>query len=185
MKTISFFPLIIVLLFWVSSSSCSQQKNDDTSDYIIVEDEYYMEEYVETGMDVDDGVIKVAYKESAGSIVTIPVQINGIGLDMIFDTGASTTCITLAEANYMYQKGDITSDDIRDQQFYQTADGDISVGLRINIRKLSIGDEITLHDVEALVVQNQEAPLLLGQSVMKKFREVSIDRENKIIKFFE
>lgn len=98
---------------------------------------------------------------------------------------ASSTCITLAEAQYLYEKGKLTEDDIVDIQEFQTADGSISVGLRVIIREVSIGDKITLNNIEALVVQNQQEPLLLGQSIMKQFREISVDMENKEVQFFE
>lgn len=169
-------------MLFSSCGGCSQQK--DTA-YLDVDDEYYMEQYPESEENPDDGSIKIAYKEQYGNTVTIPVQLNGMGLDMIFDTGASTTCITLAEAQYMFNKGYLTEDDVLDLQKFQTADGKISIGLRIIIRKLSIGNEINLRNVEAVVVENQQAPLLLGQSVMRKFREISLDRESKIIKFFK
>ena len=133
----------------------------------------------------DSGIIKIPYAETYGNTITIPVKINGMKLDMIFDTGASSTCITLAEAEYMYQKGKLSGDDIMDFQQFQTADGAISEGLLVNLRSVEIGDEIFLHNVEALVVENQQAPLLLGQSVMKHFREISVDRENKVVKFFK
>lgn len=116
--------------------------------------------------------------------ITIPVKINGMGLNMIFDTGASSTCITLAEAEYLYSKGNLSGDDILDYQPYQTADGNISVGLLINLREVIIGDKLLFRDVEAVVVENQQAPLLLGQSVMKHFGKISVDRENEVVEFF-
>lgn len=129
--------------------------------------------------------IKVAYEEMDGGTITVPVEINGMSLDMIFDTGASTTCITLAEANYLYEKGKLTDNDILDTQQFMTADGNLFVGLRVLLREVQIGDEIMLHNVEAVVVQNQMAPLLLGQTVLKQFREVSVDRENGVVKFYK
>ena len=129
--------------------------------------------------------IKVAYEEMDGGTISVPVKINGMSLDMIFDTGASSTCITLAEANYLYEKGKLTDNDILDSQQFMTADGNLFVGLRVMLREVQIGDEIMLHDVEAVVVQNQMAPLLLGQTVLKQFREVSVDRENGVVKFYK
>ncbi|MDR0540971.1 MAG: retroviral-like aspartic protease family protein, partial [Dysgonamonadaceae bacterium] len=95
------------------------------------------------------------------------------------------TCITLLEAQYLYEKGKLSENDIVDYQQFQTADGSISVGLRVILRNVEIGDKIKLQNIEAVVVQNQQAPLLLGQSVMKNFREISVDRENGVVKFFK
>ena len=128
--------------------------------------------------------IAIPYTEMYGNTIMLPVKINGVGLDMIFDTGASSTCITVAEAQYLYDKGRLSEEDILDVQAYQTADGNIRVGLRIVLREVAIGESILLNDVEALVVEDQLAPLLLGQSVLKNFKEVSVDRKNRVVKFY-
>jgi aspartyl protease family protein len=179
---------LFVLLFLIltGSNGCSSKSESDTS-YLNSGSAYSdYEDYTEAPLAADeDRNIKIFYTEQYGNIITIPVKINGIGLDMIFDTGASSTCITLAEAQYLYEKGNLTGDDILGEMRYQTADGNISVGLRINLRDVVIGDKIRLNNIEALVVENQQAPLLLGQSVMKRFKEISVDRENKVVKFFE
>jgi aspartyl protease family protein len=186
MNKLSFgFFIIFLSLILTGSNGCSS-KSGDTS-YLDDVSGYsdYGEYTEEAPVTSADNSIRIAYTEMYGNTITIPVKINGMGLDMIFDTGASSTCITLAEAQYLYDKGNLTDNDIIDVQQFQTADGNISVGLRIILREVSIGDKIKLSDIEALVVQNQQAPLLLGQSVMKNFREISVDRENRVIKFFE
>ena len=128
--------------------------------------------------------IAIPYTEMYGNTIMLPVKINGVRLDMIFDTGASSTCITVAEAQYLYDKGRLSENDILDIQTYQTADGNISVGLRVVLREIVIGETICMSNIEALVVENQQAPLLLGQSVLRNFREVSVDRKNKVVKFY-
>ena len=183
--------ITFVFLFLTGCNSCSSKSNSDTSyldsgyDYSDYTDYTYTDYAEETHTSVGDNSIKIAYTEMYGNTITIPVKINGMGLDMIFDTGASSTCITLAEAQYLYEKGKLSEKDIVDFQQFQTADGSISVGLRIILREVSVGNKIQLENIEALVVQEQQAPLLLGQSVMKHFREISVDRENGVIKFFK
>lgn len=172
------------LSFVVVGCGGNSSNSGDTS-YLEGEGTDYPEDNEEDIDESNSDCISVAYKEQYDNTITIPVKINGMELDMIFDTGASTTCITLAEAQYLYEKGMLTNDDIVDVQEFQTADGAISVGLYIVLREVIIGDNISLSNVEALVVQNQQAPLLLGQSVMKKFREISVDRDNKLIKFYK
>lgn len=174
--------ITFITLALAGCSGCSSKPTNDTS-YLDGGSDY--DEYTEEVANNDDNCIKVSYTEQYGNTVTIPVKINGMKLDMIFDTGASTTCITLAEAQYLYEKGKLTKNDIGGTQRFQTADGSISVGLRIILREVSIGDKIQLENVEALVVQQQHAPLLLGQSVFKLFSEISVDRENGVVKFFK
>ena len=180
--SIPIFSTCILFVFAVGIGGCAPSSDSDTS---YLDGDFSNNAYVDTATVVEDASTKIAYKEMYGNTITIPVKINGLWLDMIYDTGASSTCITLAEAKYLYEKGQLLTDDIIDVQQFQTADGNISAGLRINLRDISIGDNINLHNIEALVVENQRAPLLLGQSVMKKFREISVDRQNGVIKFFE
>ena len=181
------FSISIILITQLATGCNSCSSGSDTS-YLddVYQDADDGDYYGETYSSLDGDFIEISYTERPGNTITIPVSINnGLMLDMIFDTGASSTCITLIEAEYMYAKGLLTDDDIIDVQQFQTADGNISAGLRIILREVAIGNEINLRDIEAIVVQSQQAPLLLGQSVMKQFREISVDRENSIIKFFE
>lgn len=180
----SFISIFLVSVFCFSCASSST--DDYWSEYEDINYSYSQSSSTDGGNNaIGTNCIKVAYEEMDGGTITVPVKINGMSLDMIFDTGASSTCITLAEANYLYEKGKLTDNDILDSQQFMTADGNLFEGLRVLLRKVQIGDEIMLHDVEAVVVQNQMAPLLLGQTVLKQFREVSVDRENGVVKFYK
>jgi aspartyl protease family protein len=69
-----------------------------------------------------------------------------------------------------------------DIQYFQDATGKVSAGTRIRLRTVKIGDRI-LKNIEAIVIDNDEAPLLLGQSALEKFGKISIDNKNGIIIF--
>lgn len=174
-----FFAIIGLL----SVAGCGRSTSPDISWYEGA-DEYEEEDEFTPESNTYSACYLIPYKEMYGGLVTIPVTINGMHLDMIFDTGASITTITAAEANYLYQKGALSEDDIEGLIPLQTADGGISVGAQINLRQVVIGDQITLHDVEAVVVENQQAPLLLGQSVMQQFAETAIDHQSSTVKFY-
>lgn len=169
--------VIIPVLF----SGCNNHQTVDYS-WDTIEDEDVEE--AELSETFGKNYVAVPYTEMYGNTIMLSVKINGVGLDMIFDTGATSTCITVAEAQYLYDKGRLSEEDILDVQAYQTADGNIRVGLRIVLREVAIGESILLNDVEALVVEDQLAPLLLGQSVLKNFKEVSVDRKNRVVKFY-
>lgn len=169
--------LVAIFLF----SGCNNHQAVDYSLDMLADDDVEETELSET---YGQNYIAVPYTEMYGNTIMLPVKINGVGLDMIFDTGASSTCITVAEAQYLYDKGLLSEDDMLDVQAYQTADGNISVGLRVVLREIVIGETICMSNIEALVVENQQAPLLLGQSVLRNFREVSVDRKNKVVKFY-
>ena len=82
----------------------------------------------------------------------------------------------------MLRQGQITQDDIVGQQQFQDATGGISVGTIIRLRTVEIGG-ILLKNVEANVVDNIQAPLLLGQTALCKFGKVTIDYNNNTIEF--
>ena len=120
--------------------------------------------------------------EQAGGVYLVPITVNGLDLKFIFDTGASTICISSAEAAVMARQGKITEEDILGQQQFQDATGGISVGTTIRLKTVEIGG-IVLHNVEANVVDNIQAPLLLGQTALAKFGKVTIDYNNNTIEF--
>jgi aspartyl protease family protein len=105
-----------------------------------------------------------------------------LNLKFIFDTGASNICISAAEAAVMAKQGKITENDVIGQQQFQDATGGISVGTIIRLKTVEIGG-IILHDIEANVVDNIQAPLLLGQTALSKFGKVTIDYDNNVIEF--
>lgn len=120
--------------------------------------------------------------EAEGGVYLVPITVNGLDLKFIFDTGASSICISSAEATVMIRQGQITRDDILGQQKFQDATGRVSVGTVINLKTVDIGG-IVLHDVEATVVDNILAPLLLGQTALAKFGKISIDYDELTIEF--
>lgn len=118
---------------------------------------------------------------SEGGVYFIPIEINDIGMRIIFDTGASSISISETEAIFLWKQGKITESDILGSVQFQDATGSISEGTRINLNKVKIGSK-TIYNVEASVVHNLEAPLLLGQSALSKFGKLTIDyNRNEII----
>jgi len=117
-----------------------------------------------------------------GGVYLVPITVNGLNLDFIFDTGASSICLSSAEALVMLKQGHITQDDIVGQQQFLDATGGVSVGTIVLLHSVQIGD-ITLENVEANVVDNIQAPLLLGQTALAKFGKVTIDYNHNTIEF--
>jgi aspartyl protease family protein len=110
------------------------------------------------------------------------IEINGIRLRFIFDTGASSICISSSEASVLYRQGTLQKEDILDVQYFQDATGTISEGTRINLKTVKIGER-TLNNIEATIIDNSQAPLLLGQTAFEKFGKISIDNEKGEITF--
>lgn len=107
----------------------------------------------------------------------IPCKVNELPLKMIFDTGASDVTISSVEASFMFKNGYLSDDDVKGKQHYMTASGEIHEGTVIRLKEVKIG-EATLKNIEASVVHNQKAPLLLGQSALEKFGTITIDNVN-------
>lgn len=127
------------------------------------------------------GHTKVEMRKENG-VYLVPITVNDLNLDFIFDTGASSISISAAEATVMIRQGKITEDDIVGQAQYSDANGYVSVGTVILLRTVKIGD-IILKNVEASVVDNIQAPLLLGQSALAKFGKVTINYNDNTIEF--
>lgn len=97
-------------------------------------------------------------------------------MKFIFDTGASDISISKTEANFLAKQGLLKEKDIIGTQKYRIADGSISVGTKIIIREIKIED-IFIRDVSATVIDNDNAPLLFGQSALSKFGRFEIERD--------
>ena len=108
------------------------------------------------------------------------IEVNGIKLRFNFDTGASNICLSPAEATVLFRQGTLKKEDILSKEFFQDATGKISEGTKINLRNIKIGNA-ELTNVEATVIDNVNAPLLLGQSVLERFGSIEIDNTNNEI----
>lgn len=120
--------------------------------------------------------------ETESGVRYVTIKINGMSLRFIFDTGASTISISPAEVAVLIRQGTLKKEDILNVEYFQDATGKISVGTKIILREVQIGSK-TLNDVEATVVNNLNAPLLMGQSVLERFGRITIDNENNKIIF--
>ena len=122
-------------------------------------------------------VSEIQMKKMNGGVYEVPCNINGLPLRFILDTGASTVSISSVEASFMLKNDFLKESDIKGKDYFSTATGEIREGTIINLRRIKVGDT-ELRNVEASVAHNQEAPLLLGQSVLERFGTVTIDNIN-------
>ncbi len=129
------------------------------------------------------GNVKHIRFREEGGVKFVPVTINGVGLEMIFDTGCSGTLISLAEAEYLFQKGLLTEDDIVGRTHSMIADGSIVENMVITLKSVVIDDQILCDDVQATVSQNVNAPLLLGNEVLDRVATITIDNDSKELIF--
>lgn len=120
-------------------------------------------------------VIKVfRMKKLPDGTYEIPCKVNNLNLNFIFDTGASDVSISSTEALFMLKNGYLLESDITGKERYLDANGNISEGTTIKIRKLEF-EGLTLNNVDASIVHNLDAPLLLGQSAISRLGKIQID----------
>jgi len=107
-----------------------------------------------------------------------------LALKFIFDTGASDVSISLTEALFMLKNGYLSDADVRGEGRYRDATGKISVGTKIILRRIEFGG-LVLRDVSASVVNEMDAPLLLGQSAMTQIGRFELDPAKATLTVFK
>lgn len=116
-----------------------------------------------------------------GGVLTMPCTVNGLKLRFIFDTGASSVCISSTEALFMLKNGYLDEEDIGESIQSVIANGDIVESTEIILREIEVGG-IILNDVAATVTHGLDAPLLFGQSAIRQLGTIQIrDGEVTII----
>ena len=125
-------------------------------------------------------VVEIPFTK-AGGVTKVDCTINNLPLNFIFDTGASDVTISQVEANFMYKNGYLDTRDIVGKKTYQVATGAIAVGTTIILKEIQFGGLI-LRDVRASVVETQNAPLLLGQTVLQRLGKIEIDNTQRLLK---
>ena len=118
---------------------------------------------------------------SAG-VYVIPVELNEVlKINFIFDSGASEVSISPDVALTLFKTGTIKESDWLPGAYYKFADGTSAKSARFKLHSVKIGNKI-IYDVECSISNSLDAPMLLGQSVLKKFGKYTIDyTSNKLI----
>ena len=168
--------LISASIFLSSCSGCSKSGQKQQLSH--------REETRETQREkgIKSGEKTVVNMEKINGVYQIPVEVDGVKMYFIFDTGASIISISVTEANFLWKQGKLTRDDIKGTANFSDANGDISAGTIIVLKTVKIGDR-NLTDIEASVVHNLNAPLLFGQSALENFGKISIDYNRGEISF--
>lgn len=128
----------------------------------------------------EERIVEIPFTKTGG-VTKVDCTINNLPLNFIFDTGASDVTISQVEANFMYKNGYLDSRDVIGKKNYQVATGAIAVGTTIILKEIEFGGLI-LRDVRASVVETQNAPLLLGQTVLQRLGKIEIDNTQRILK---
>ena len=170
--------LSVLLLLTFSLSSCERKSGRKKPQHQILDariERSNSSPYVTKGKSI------IQMTKRSG-VYFIPCKINGSEMEFIFDTGASDIVLSLTEALFLYKQGTLTDADFIGTQQYQIANGAVEEGTVVKLKTVEIGNR-TLYNVQASIVHNLQAPLLLGQSALNKFGKISIDYSKNEITF--
>lgn len=112
--------------------------------------------------------------EKDGGVYKIPCLVNGAKMKMIFDTGASAVSMSKNMAEYLYENDYLKKENFRESGLSKTADGSIVNNMKIVLKDIEISG-VHLSNVEAVVLESQNAPLLFGQSAIQKLGPIEIN----------
>lgn len=126
--------------------------------------------------------VEVSYREAFGDKI-IPIKVNGVSMDAIFDTGASGVSMSLHELQTLWKQGQFDENDIEGMSSSSIASGQIVENAIVHLHSVEIADGIVVTDVEASIMLNESAPLLLGNNVLDELPKYTIDNNRKVIQF--
>ena len=139
------------------------------------------EQKIEEPIDTSLAIVPIKVTDNSVHLIA---KVNGVDMNFMIDTGCSGVQITSAEYYYMKHLDIVSDDDISGKTTCVYADNSKGDCPTMKLKSISIGC-IELKDIDCTIQENSDAPLLLGQDVLKKLGEVSIDYKNcklKIIK---
>lgn len=145
----------------INRYNCDGADDDDTSEY-------------------EENVMEVPFTRENG-IYKVKCTINNLPLNFYFDTGAADVTISNVEAAFMIKNGYLNKKDVVGKEVYGDANGDISEGTVINLKSVEFAG-LKLEGVKATVVHSQNAPLLLGQTVLNRLGKIEIDYSKNVLK---
>ena len=118
--------------------------------------------------------------EKEGGVYKVPCNVNGVKMKFIFDTGASTVSMSQTMAQFLLDGEYLSISDIKGIGHSVVADGTIVNHAIIILQDIEIGG-LHLKNIQATVLESQNAPLLLGQTAISELGRITIDGNKLII----
>jgi aspartyl protease family protein len=117
-----------------------------------------------------------------GGTYKVKGSMNGLKLDMLYDTGASNVSISSLVEEFMLKNGYLSETDFIGEGSFHIADGSSVKSKLYIVKDFELGG-VVIHNVEISAMQKHEAGILLGQSVMARFGKFEVDNQRNVIKF--
>ena len=129
----------------------------------------------------------VPFKRTMSGLIEVQVSLNSVPFNMCWDTGAAITSISSLEYAKLVKEGVACDDDLSDCITITCADGSSSDQRTLIIKEIYIqgkdGHYLRLMNVEAIILDNTKAPLLLGQNVISNLPKHSFNESSMEIEF--
>jgi clan AA aspartic protease (TIGR02281 family) len=116
---------------------------------------------------------RIPLAREGGTLVAPVIINNAVKLNFTVDSGAADVSIPADVFSTLVRTGTVRQADMRGPRRYMNADGESHESKTFAIRSLKLGN-VEVSNVEA-DVSPPNAPLLLGQSFLKRFKSWSID----------
>lgn len=138
------------------------------------------EEYIKDNIEITYRD-EVPFTKELGEIC-VRGEVNGLPLRFVFDTGATVVSISKVEAAFMLKNGYLEERDLGGVRNYRLANGDFVEGTVVNLREVKLG-KVVFHDVRASIQNNQDAPILMGLTMVGRMQSFVVNNEKKTISF--
>lgn len=120
--------------------------------------------------------VVVPFKNKNG-VFEVDAKIYELSRKFIFDTGASSISFGEDFYNELITRGHINKANILGTTQCIIANGTCVDALVINLDYVALG-EFEMQDVQATVIRTTNVPFLLGQSLLSKFGQITLDYNN-------
>lgn len=130
-------------------------------------------------IDKDSTVIIPLETDNSGMLY-ITAKLNDVPIKFILDTGCSTMLISNRDAEFLLHHNIVNEKNILGNVKSICANGNVDTNTNINIQKVEL-QGVVLHDIPCMISNSPNTPLLLGQAVLSKLGEVTIDYDNNLL----
>lgn len=131
--------------------------------------------------------VSVPFKRTISGLAEVQVSLNGVPFNMYWDTGASITSISSLELAKLAKENKIRQEDLLGSVTTTYADGSSAEQPVFMIKEIFIqgndGRYLILKNVETIISENSEAPLLIGQNIISNLPKHSFNESSMVIEF--
>ena len=123
---------------------------------------------------------KTIIMEKEAGVYKVPCTVNGVKMKFILDTGAASVSMSQSMAQFLLDGEYLSSSDFTGSGKSVLADGSVVNHAIVNLRDIEIAG-MHIYNIEATVIEGQNAPLLLGQTAISELGRVTIDGNRLMI----